>query len=90
MRTDWIPTGIVVGAALLCAVWALRDLSQRLASDWRAFQRRPIWFRALATALAVGVGVRLLRTGVRPLLVVVVVVGGLALWAARSARTRRP
>jgi hypothetical protein len=90
MRTDWIPTGIVVGAALLCAVWALRDLSQRLASDWRAFQRRPIWFRALATALAVGVGVRLLRTGVRPLLVVVVVVGGLALWSARSARTRRP
>jgi hypothetical protein len=90
MRTDWIPTGIVVGAALLCAVWALRDLSQRLASDWRAFQRRPMWFRALATALAVGVGVRLLRTGVRPLLVVVVVVGGLALWAARSARTRRP
>lgn len=90
MRTDWIPTGIVVGAALLCAVWALRDLSQRLAGDWRAFQRRPIWFRALATALAVGVGVRLLRTGVRPLLVVVVVVGGLALWAARSARTRRP
>jgi hypothetical protein len=89
MRTDWIPTGIVVGAALLCAVWAMRDLSRRLVSDWRAFQRRPLWLRALGYALAGFVVLRLLRTGARPWLLMVAAVG-LALWAARAVRTRRP
>jgi len=90
MRTDWLLTGVLIGSVLLCAWWAIRDVSQRLASYWRAFQYRPVWFRWLSWAAVFWVGLRLVRAGARPFLLYTAVVGGLVLWAAGAARTRRP